>query len=82
MDEREECGGHQAELEQRRGLRHRHHRRVAPGRADHRHRPLDQGQQEGEDEREMADLGDHPPASGAPRHRPDSFSASATSLGM
>ena len=82
VDEREEGGGHQAELEQRRRLCDRHHRRIASGRADHRHRPLDQGQQEGEDEREMADFGDHSAPSGAPRHLPDSFSASATSLGM
>ena len=82
MDQREEGRGHQGELHHRRGPGDRHHRGLALGRADHRHNPLDQREQESEDEREMADLGDHSPASEGPRHRPDFFSASATSFGM
>ena len=60
MHEREEGGKHQQKLRLRRRARERHQGRDAALRAPQRQHRLDQGDEAGEDQREMPELDDHP----------------------
>ena len=59
VHENREGERHQAELQECGGLRQIHQRPAAHRRSDQRHRALYQGYEQGEDEREMADLYEH-----------------------
>ena len=82
MHEREEREPDQDELRQRARARQVHPAPVSARRTDERHAALDERDHEGEDEREMAEFGNHCAAAPPPRHWPDFLSASTTSGGM
>ena len=78
--QRRECARHGGELDRGRGPRQRHPRAAAARRAGHRQRALEGGDDERDDEREVAGFDGHSPSSepGAPA----AARASATSGGM
>ena len=83
MHQRQESGRDEEELADRRRTGERDQRLVALCGADERQGALDDGEAEGEDEGEMADLDDHWAAVASPSfHRPERLRASATFLGM
>ena len=79
MGERGEGEGDE-QLPAARPARHRRIARVAALGAPQRHDELEERHGQREDQREMADLGDHWPSPS--RHTPFSFKRSATSFGM